>query len=156
MTIWYRLYRDSKNYNTLMHGVGLVAKLCPTLATPWAVAFQAPLFMGFSRQEYWSGLLFPPPGHLPNPGIEPTSPPLQVGSSPPVPAGKPLWGPSSGSSRSSLLDKAALPGGSVLITTQFSQQSDPDPTWWGHPPWKHLGAGDESENETKPASESWG
>ena len=59
-----------------MHGVGLVAKLCPTLATPWAVAFQAPLFMGFSRQEYWSGVPFPFPGDLPNPGIEPPSPAL--------------------------------------------------------------------------------
>ena len=36
----------------------------------WTVACQAPLFMGFSRQEYWSGLLCPPPGDLPNPGIE--------------------------------------------------------------------------------------
>ena len=43
-------------------------------ATPWAVASQAPLSMGFSRQEYWSGLLCPPPGDLPNPGTEPTSP----------------------------------------------------------------------------------
>ena len=39
--------------------------------TPWIVAHQAPLSMGFSRQEYWSGLPFPPPGHLPNPGIKP-------------------------------------------------------------------------------------
>ena len=52
-----------------MHGVGLVAKLCPTLATPWAVAFQAPLFMGFSRQEYWSRVPFPSLGDLPDPGI---------------------------------------------------------------------------------------
>ena len=49
-------------------------------ATPWAVAFQAPLSMGFSRQEYWSGLPFPPSGDLPNPGIEPRSPALQVDS----------------------------------------------------------------------------
>ena len=42
-------------------------------ATLWTVAHQAPLSVGFSRQEYWSGLLCPPPGHLPNPGIEPTS-----------------------------------------------------------------------------------
>ena len=42
--------------------------------TPWTVARQAPLSMGFPRQEYWSGLLFPPPGDLPDPGIEPTSP----------------------------------------------------------------------------------
>ena len=39
-------------------------------ATPWTAAFQAPLSMGFSRQEYWSGLPFPPPGDLPDPGIE--------------------------------------------------------------------------------------
>ena len=42
-------------------------------ATPWTVAHQVPLFMEFSRQEYWSGLLFIPPGDLSNPGIEPTS-----------------------------------------------------------------------------------
>ena len=41
--------------------------------TPWTVAQQAPLSMGFSRQEYWGGLPFPSPGDLPNPGIEPTS-----------------------------------------------------------------------------------
>ena len=43
------------------------------LATPWTVAHQAPLSMGFSQQEYWSGLLVPPPEGLPNPGIKPTS-----------------------------------------------------------------------------------
>ena len=42
--------------------------------TPWAVAHRAPLSMGFSRQEYWSGLPCPPPGHLPDPGIEPGFP----------------------------------------------------------------------------------
>ena len=41
--------------------------------TPWTVACQAPLSMGLSSQEYWSGLLCPPPGRLPNPGIEPES-----------------------------------------------------------------------------------
>ena len=45
-----------------------------TFVTPWTVAHQAPLSMGFSRQEYWSGLPFPPPGDLPNPGMEPESP----------------------------------------------------------------------------------
>ena len=45
-------------------------------ATPWTVAYQAPQSMGFSRQEYWSGLPFPSPGHLPDPGIEPRSPAL--------------------------------------------------------------------------------
>ena len=54
-------------------GVGLVPKSCPTLETPWTVARQAPLYMGFSRQEYWSGLPFPSPGDLSNPGIEPIS-----------------------------------------------------------------------------------
>ena len=47
-------------------------------ATPWTVAHQAPPSMGFSRQEYWSGLPFPSPGDLPNPGIEPGSPALQT------------------------------------------------------------------------------
>ena len=46
--------------------------------TLWTVACQAPLSMGFPRQENWSGLPFPPPGDLPNAGIEPTSPALQV------------------------------------------------------------------------------
>ena len=63
-------------------GGGLVAKLCPSFATPWAVACQAPLSMGFSRQEYWSGLSFPSPGDLPDPGIEPGSPALQADSLP--------------------------------------------------------------------------
>ena len=61
-------------------GGALVAKSCPTLATPWTVAHQAPLSMGFSRQEYWSGLPFPSPGDLHNPGIEPKSPALQADS----------------------------------------------------------------------------
>ena len=47
-------------------------------ATPWTVAHQAPPSMGFSRQEYWSGLPFPSPGDLPDPGIEPRSPSLQA------------------------------------------------------------------------------
>ena len=46
--------------------------------TPWTVARQASLSMGFSRQEYWSGLPFPSPGDLPDPGIKPRSPALQV------------------------------------------------------------------------------
>ena len=49
---------------------------CPVclFVTPWTVARQDPLSMGFSRQEYWSGLPFPPPGDLPYPGIKPTAP----------------------------------------------------------------------------------
>ena len=57
-------------------------------ATPWTVACQALRSMGFSRQEYWSGLPFPPPGDLPNPGIEPESPALQAGSLPPCHLGR--------------------------------------------------------------------
>ena len=52
------------------------------LATPWTVAHQAPLTMEFSRQKYWSGLLFPSPGDLPNPGVEPRSLALQADSLP--------------------------------------------------------------------------
>ena len=63
-------------------GGGLVAKLCLTPATPWTVACQASLSMGFSRQEYWSGLPFPSPGDLLNSGTEPGSPTLQADSLP--------------------------------------------------------------------------
>ena len=48
--------------------------------TPWTVAYQAPPFTGFSRQAYWSGLPFPSPGDLPDPGIEPRSPALRAGT----------------------------------------------------------------------------
>ena len=56
----------------------LVTKSCPTLAAPWTVAHWALLSMGFSGQEYWSGLPFPSPGDLPDPGIEPGSLALQA------------------------------------------------------------------------------
>ena len=59
-------------------GGGLVTKSCLTLVTPWTVACQALLSMGFFRQKYWSALPFPYPGDLPDPGIEPRSPALQV------------------------------------------------------------------------------
>ena len=61
-------------------GGGLVTKSCLTLVTTWTIVLQAPLSMGFSRQEYWSGLPFPSPGDLSNPGIEPRSPALQADS----------------------------------------------------------------------------
>ena len=70
---------------------GLVAKSFPTLSTPWGLARRAPLSMGFSRQEYWSGFPFPSLGDLPDPGIEPGSPALQADSSPAELQGKP-WG----------------------------------------------------------------
>ena len=57
-------------------------------STPWTVAYQAALSMGFSRQEYWSGLAFSSPGDLPNPGIEPGSHALQTDTLPSEPPGK--------------------------------------------------------------------
>ena len=59
------------------------------IVTPWTVACQALLSMEFSKQEYWNGLLCPPPGDLPNPGIKPRSPTLQVDSLPSEPPGTP-------------------------------------------------------------------
>ena len=56
-------------------------------ATPWSVAYQASLSIGFARQEYWSGLPFPSPGDVPDPGIEPGSPALQAEALP----SEPLW-----------------------------------------------------------------
>jgi len=62
----------------------------PLFATPWTVAHQALLSMGFFRQEYWSGLLFPPPGDLPDPGIKPRSPVLKADSLPLSHQGSPV------------------------------------------------------------------
>ena len=69
-------------------GGGLVTKLRPPLVTPWATAHQAPLSMGFSRQEHWSGLPFPS-GDLLDQGIEPGPSALQAVSLPTEPPGKP-------------------------------------------------------------------
>ena len=71
-------------------GLGLVfscSVVSDSFVTPWTVARQAPLSMGFSRQEYWSGLPFPYPGDFPDPGIEPTSPASQADSLPLSPQG---------------------------------------------------------------------
>ena len=59
--------------------------------TPWTIAGQAPLSMEFSRQEYWSGLPFPSPGDLPDPGIEPRSSALQADSLSSEPPRKPWY-----------------------------------------------------------------
>ena len=68
-------YISVKKYNILMHKCVCVcaqshSRVC-LFATPWAIAYQAPLSMEFSRQEYWSGLPFLPPGDHPKPGIKP-------------------------------------------------------------------------------------
>ena len=67
---------------------GLAAKWRLTPAIPWTAAHQAPLSMGFSRQEYWSGLPFLSPWYLPKPGTESGSPALQADSLPNEPPGK--------------------------------------------------------------------
>ena len=80
MRLIYHTGRFTKN--KLEHIGGIVTKSCPTLVSPWTVAHQVPLSMGFSRKEYWSGLPFPSPGDRPDPGIEPRSLALQADSLP--------------------------------------------------------------------------
>ena len=80
-------------YVTLCY-VMLVAQACPTLCDPmdiWLAAHQAPLSIGFSRQEYWIRSPFPSPGDLPNPGTGLRSPALQADSLPSEPPGKPQF-----------------------------------------------------------------
>ena len=72
---------------TQSHHCCLVTKLC---LTPWAVSCQAPLSMGFPREEYWSRYSFPPPGDLPDPEIKPNSPALADELSITEPPGKPF------------------------------------------------------------------
>ena len=67
-------YRDALDHSFVV--VYLLSHIW-LFVTPWTVAHQAPLSMGFPRQESWNGLLFPSPGALPDPGIEPVSPALQ-------------------------------------------------------------------------------
>ena len=73
------------------HDGGLVTKSWLTLLIPWTIARKPLLSVGFSRQEYWSGLPFPSPGDLPYSGIKPVSPTLQVDSLPSEPPGKPSY-----------------------------------------------------------------
>ena len=80
--------KHSFEVNTTFLSV-LFAQSYLTICDPWPVAHQAPLFMEFSRQEHWFGLLFLSPEDLPNPGIEPMSPELQKDSLPSEPPGKP-------------------------------------------------------------------
>ena len=69
--------------------VSVSCSLAKLFVTLWTIACQAPLSMGLPSQEYWSRLPFPPPGDLPDAGIEPRSPALQADSLPPKPPGKP-------------------------------------------------------------------
>ena len=77
--VWKRVYL--KYWVFVVVVVVLDAKSCPdSFVTPWTVARQAPLSMGFPRQEYCSGLPFPSPGDLPDPGIKPRPPALVADS----------------------------------------------------------------------------
>ena len=79
--------RDKKAFSSKMKSLSRVR----LFATPWTVAYQAPPSMGFSRQEYWSGLPFPSPGDLPDSEIEPGSPTLQADALTSQPPGKPIF-----------------------------------------------------------------
>ena len=111
--LYYKVSFSYKNFNG---GGGLVAKSCPTLATPWIVACQAPLSVGFSRQEYWSGLPFLSPGDLPDPGIEPGSPALQTDS-----LLTELWGKCKNFNNKVILQSQSLPIRKRLISSR---------DWW--------------------------
>ena len=87
----------------------LVAQSCLTLVTPQTVAHQAPLSKGFSRQEYWSGLLFPSPGDFSDPGIKLTSPALAGGFFTTEPPGKPSF-------PHSILEKQKQQGNNIYFT----------------------------------------
>ena len=78
-----------KQINMYFFVVVLLLSHVPLFATLWTVAHQVPLSMGFLRQEYWSGLPFPSPGDLPNPGIKPLSSALAGGFFAAEPPGKP-------------------------------------------------------------------
>ena len=78
-------------YSVISVYVCVLAQSC-LFVTAWTVARQAPLSMGLSRQEYWSGLLFYSPGDLLNPGIKPRSPALQADSLPSKPPGITCFG----------------------------------------------------------------
>jgi len=82
--IMYSAYKLNKKERKILKSLSHVQPF----ATPWSVAYQDPLSMEFSRQEYWSGLPFPSPGDLPDPGIEPVSPALQADALPSEPPGK--------------------------------------------------------------------
>ena len=89
--LWYRpRYLCCRTWQFFIFSACSVAKSCLTLVTPWAVAHQAAIYMGLPRQEYRSGLLFPPPGDLPDPGIKPASPALASGFFTAEPPGKPF------------------------------------------------------------------
>ena len=109
--------------------------------TPWTVACQAPLSTEFSRQEYWSGLLFPSAGDLSNPGIKPWSPELQADSLLLKKPGKPILGRRCASKASGVLQSQAIHwGGSgqvMSMTDPVALQGLQLPQEWMWGPWEH-------------------
>ena len=91
MCMYWQFYTQESKEATFEHKVKVKMKSLThvQLATPWAIAYQAPPSMEFSSQEYCSGLPFPSPGDLPDPGIEPWSPALQADALLSEPPGKP-------------------------------------------------------------------
>jgi len=86
-------------------------------ATPWTVAYQAPPSMGFSRQEYWSGVPFPSPGDLPDPGIKPGSPTFQAEALTSEPPGRPE--PPASLTPEPLLALSGLPRAQPFVCAHF-------------------------------------
>ena len=82
----WRIFEYPQRYGVCVPSCFSLVRLYAIL---WTVACQAPPIMGFSNQEYWSGLPYPPPGDLPDPGIKPISPALQADSLPSKVPGKP-------------------------------------------------------------------
>ena len=82
--------KTMNNTKSLPAGLFMRAQSCPSLCNPMDCSPQAPLSMGFCRQEYWSGEPFPLPGDLPDPGIDPASPAWQANSLPLSQQGSPL------------------------------------------------------------------
>ena len=83
------IYSKSPSATVFRGGGDLVTKSCLSLVTPWTVVHQASLYMGFFSQEYWSGLPFPSPGDLSDPGIKTQSPALAGGFFITEPPGRP-------------------------------------------------------------------
>ena len=130
--LWHLMVLSLLQHNSLTswHGSVLVRTCLSELkslscvrlfATLWTVAYQVPLSMGFSRQEYWSGLPYPSPEDLPNPGIEPGSPSLQADALPPGPPGKSKVQCLSGHSFSAFLDGSSFKSVTKSSTWDWSQ-----------------------------------
>ena len=110
-------------------------------ATPWTVAYQAPLSMEFSRQEYWSALPFPSPGDLPNPGIEPRSPVLQADSLPCKPASPIKYGERNQNNRTKMplyfQTQPLLPDSETCLYTGWQHTHTRVHPWLGR--WEEKG-----------------